>query len=480
MGSQPVIKVLSVTSECVPLVKTGGLADVAGALPAALAPQGVEMKTLLPGYRAVMAALEDGNQVAEFSDLFGGTVRVIEGTAAGLSLYVLDAPHLFDRDGGPYLNTEGVDWRDNPERFAALSWVAAQLCEQGVDGWQPDILHGHDWQAGFAPYYLKRSGSASKVKSILTIHNMAFHGTVGADRMGFLKLDPADYHADGLEFYGNVSALKAGLIYADKLTTVSPTYANELMTGDFGMGLDGVMRARRADLLGILNGIDTAVWDPASDPLIQPYKMPRGKTKNTAALREEFGLPDAVGPLCVVVSRLSQQKGFDMLLEALPALLDRGGQLALLGSGDKWLEEQLTNLAASNVNVSVKIGYDEALSHRMIAGGDAILVPSRFEPCGLTQLYGLRYGTIPLVALTGGLADTVINANPVAMAKGVATGIQFHPVNTGALTNALDRLCDLFQDQTTWAKMQRNAMAQPVGWETSAASYSALYASLMG
>ncbi len=476
MTSQ-VTRVLSVASECAPLVKTGGLADVAGALPAALAPLGVEMRTLLPGYPQVIKELKAAQLVAQFHDLFGGSARVLAATAAGLDLLVLDAPHLYDRGAGIYLNEDGLDWSDNAQRFAALSRIASEIANGALTDWQPDVLHCHDWQAGLAPYYLAKSDAANRVRSVITVHNMAFQGLTSVEALEQLEIDETDFTSDGVEYFGKISALKAGLVYADNLTTVSPTYAEELMTPDFGMGLDGVMRARRADLSGILNGIDETIWSPVTDPEIRPYKTPRGKASNKQLLRDEFGLPTSDGPLCVVVSRLTDQKGLDLLLEALPALLERGGQLALLGSGDPALEKAYL-AAAEQPNVAVRIGYDEALSHRMMAGGDAILVPSRFEPCGLTQLYGLRYGTLPVVALTGGLADTVIPASPATLARQVATGIQFHPVTAEALTNALGKLCDLYADAKLWAKLQRNAMAHPVGWEHSAQRYATLYSNL--
>ncbi|MBY5934853.1 glycogen synthase GlgA [Tateyamaria omphalii] len=469
------IRVLSVASECAPLVKTGGLADVVGALPGALAPLGVEMRTLLPGYPAVMEALEGAETAAEFTGLFGGDARLLSGAAGGLDLFVLDAPHLYDRVAGIYLNDDGVDWPDNPERFAALCRVAADVAAGALGTWRPDLVHCHDWQAGLVPYYMKRDGV--DVPSVLTVHNIAFQGLVQMDAAKDLGIAKADLTREGVEYWGQISALKAGLVWADRLTTVSPTYARELMTPEFGMGLDGVLQMRKADLYGILNGIDLDVWSPEVDDHIQTYKAPKGKAANKAALRAEFGLPEADGPLCVVVSRLTEQKGLDLLLDALPALLDRGGQLALLGSGDPALEGAFASHA--HPGVAVRIGYDEALSHRMMAGGDAILVPSRFEPCGLTQLYGLRYGTLPVVALTGGLADTVIPATPATMAKGVATGLQFHPVTADALSNALIQLCDLFAAPKLWSKMQRNAMAQPVGWAPSAAAYAALYDDLV-
>ncbi|MEL7090518.1 MAG: glycogen synthase GlgA [Pseudomonadota bacterium] len=469
-------RILSVASECAPLVKTGGLADVVGALPAALSALGDDMRTLLPGYRAVMKRAKSANVVAKFPALFGGPARLLAAQVAGLSLLVLDAPHLYDRDGSLYATEDGNDWPDNPERFAALSYAGAYVARNGAGDWRPEVVHGHDWQAGLTPEYMHDlfAGKAD-VPFVFTIHNIAFHGNTSASRIGTLGLSQARFTADHFEFWGQVSALKAGLTGATRITTVSKTYAEELMTPEFGMGMDGVLRARRGDLSGIVNGIDTDVWNPASDPQIRSYKTTRGKRANKTALRKEFGLSKSDGPLCVLISRLTHQKGIDLLLDALPALTWRGGQLALLGSGDTDLEMALLERAAAEPNVSVRIGYDEALSHRMMAGGDAILVPSRFEPCGLTQLYGLRYGTIPLVALTGGLADTVINASPAALAARAATGVQFHPTTAEGLANAFTRLCDLYAQPKVWADLGKNAMKQPVGWETSAAEYSALY-----
>lgn len=475
---QQMISVLSVASECAPLVKTGGLADVVGALPAALAPCGVEMRVILPGYPAVLDALRDARAVFSEPDLFGADARVLRGNATGIDIYVIEAPHLYDRRGSIYLDTSGRDWPDNPERFAALSWIAARIGTGADPDWRPDILHCHDWQAGLVPEYLREMKSPQpRPRTILTIHNIAFHGLAPERMIKELRLDPDRFDRDGFEFWGKVSALKAGLMGADKLTTVSPTYADELMTEEFGMGLDGVMRYRRDHLSGILNGIDEDVWNPSTDPLIKSYKTPKGKAANKAALRKELGLGDATGPLCVVVTRLTEQKGIDLLIDALPNLLARDGQLAVLGSGNPTFEEALRT-TANHPSVAVKIGYDEPLSHRMIAGGDAILVPSRFEPCGLTQLYGLRYGTIPVVAMTGGLADTVINASPAALAMGVATGIQFQPVTTDSLRSAFNRLCDLYSVPEVWAMLQRNAMKQPVGWGMSATAYAHLYGEL--
>jgi len=479
------MRVLSVASECVPFVKTGGLADVVGALPRVMDGQGVDMRVLLPGYPKVMAALGPTREVMEDRTLFGGPGRVLSGRAEGIDLLVLEAEHLYGRDGTPYLDAKGEDWDDNPERFAALSWIAARIADEGVSngadgGWRPDVLHGHDWQAGFAPYYLKARGGA--VPCIFTVHNIAFHGSAPAGRLGALRLERSHFvQHGGFEFWGRIDALKAGLVWADRITTVSPTYARELTRPEFGAGLDGVVRSRAGDMSGILNGIDTETWNPARDKAIAGrYRTPRGKAKNRKALREEFGLPEARGPLCAVVSRLTQQKGLDLLLDALPALLDKGGQLVMLGTGEGALERAFRAAARTYPGVAVHIGYDEAMAHRIIAGADAILVPSRFEPCGLTQLYALRYGTIPLVALTGGLADTVIPASPAALAARASTGVQVYPLTAETLALRLMDLCTLFTDRDTWRMMQENAMAQPVGWETSAAAYAALYRDLAG
>jgi starch synthase len=471
-------RVLSVASECVPLVKTGGLADVVGALPGALAPLGWQMKVLMPAYRALRPQLADWREVWWEEGLWGGEGRVFEGEVGGLPVLLLDAPHLFDREGGPYSGPNG-DWFDNAQRFAALSWVAARLAREGVAGWKPDVLHAHDWQAGFAPAYLSYGGSAG-VGSVITIHNIAFQGWAPASQIHDLRLPADRFHPGALEYYGNLSSLKAGIVTADRVTTVSPSYASELLRPEFGMGMQGVIAARAGVVSGILNGVDTRLWSPEAEAIPFSAKDMTGKAAARAALCAEFGL-EVPGPLAIVVSRLTDQKGIDLLPGAMPAFLDGGGGLAVLGTGDQGLEAAMRDLALRHPGrVGLRIGYDEGLGHRMFAGGDAVLVPSRFEPCGLTQMYGLRYGCLPVVAAVGGLADTVIHANPAALAAGVATGITFRPTDGVALAVALRQLLALHGDGKTWARMQKNAMKQDVGWGVSAAAYAALYAGTLG
>ena len=469
-------KVLSVASECVPLIKTGGLADVVGALPGALGRIGWDMRVLLPAYRSLRPMLKDMRQVATIALPSGADGVVYAGEAAGIQVLLLDAPGYFDREGGPYSGTGG-DWGDNAQRFAALSWVGAALARDGIGDWKPDVLHAHDWQAGLAPAYLAYYGSGG-VRSVMTVHNIAFQGWAPAAMLDTLRLPASAFHPGALEYYGGLSSLKAGLVTADRITTVSPTYAAELMRPEYGMGLHGVIAARRAAVSGILNGVDTDIWSPEAEPIPFGAKSIKGKAKARKALAEAFGL-DVPGPLAIVVSRLTDQKGIDLLPLVIPDFVAGGGGLVVLGTGDPALEGAMRGLAATYPQrVAVTIGYDEALSHQLFAGADAVLVPSRFEPCGLTQMYGLRYGTLPVVAAVGGLADTVISATPAALGAGVATGITFQPTDAMAFGQALDRLLALYADPKLWAKCQANAMAQDVGWDASAAKYAALYEGL--
>ncbi|MFT6168341.1 MAG: starch synthase [Celeribacter sp.] len=468
--------VLSVTSECVPLVKTGGLADVAGALPAAVAAHGWDMRTLLPAYPGLIKKAAARKVLWQSDDLFGGPARVLQGEAAGNVILLLDAPHLYDREGGPYGNP--TDFSDNPQRFAALSLVAAEIARNGLsDGWTPQVVHAHDWQAGLVPTYLKY-GAACDVGTVMTVHNIAFQGLAPAAMLGALDLPLSAFNSDELEYWGQISTLKAGLVHSDAITTVSPTYAAELMRPEFGMGLEGVLASRAGDLSGVLNGIDMDVWNPATDPDITPYSVTSlaGKKTNRKALLAEFGLSNTDGPLAIIVSRLTSQKGMDLIAGAAEEFVANGGALAILGSGDPQIEDALRVLARNHGGkVGLRIGYDEALSHRMFAGGDVVLVPSRFEPCGLTQLYGLRYGTVPVVAATGGLADSVVHQNVAAAQLDVATGFQFHPIDQMSFTHCLRGVIKAFANKSDWTRLQKRGMNQNLGWDASSATYAALY-----
>jgi starch synthase len=475
------IRVLAVASEVFPLVKTGGLADVVGALPPALAGHGVHAITFVPGYPGIAAQLKKKKQVHAYADLFGAKVSILRGEAAGLDLFVLDAPKLFDRKGGPYGDASGADFPDNWRRFAAFSRAAADIAAGAVKGYAPDVVHAHDWQAAMTLAYLRYDGSA--VPTIMTVHNLAFQGRFPASIFPDLGLPAAALSVDGVEYYGGVGYLKAGLQAADAITTVSPTYAQEIRTPEFGMGLDGLMNARAGDLHGIVNGIDTDIWNPETDMhLAARYsgRTLKARKANKAALEERFGLDRGEGPLFCVVSRLTWQKGMDMLVEAVDGLVAAGGRLAVLGSGDAALEGALLAAASRHRGkVGMVVGYDEKLSHLLQGGADAILIPSRFEPCGLTQLYGLRYGCVPVVARTGGLADTIVDANEAALSAGVATGFQYQPSAPGGLDHAIARVLAAHARPAVWSSMQRQGMKSDVSWTKSAARYVELYQSLL-
>ena len=477
------IDVLSVASEIYPLIKTGGLADVAGALPSALAPHGVAMRTLVPGYQPVMAKLQGGRVVKEIDDLFGVPARLVAGRVDALDIIAIDAPALYERPGNPYVSPDGWDWPDNWRRFAALGWVAAELGMGMVEGYRPQVLHCHDWQGGLAPAYIK-FGPVDSSKTVMTVHNIAFKGFFGSEIFGQLRLPPHAFGVGGVEYYGGISYLKSGLECADFVTTVSPNYADEIRTPQFGMGLEGLLNGRSDTVVGILNGIDTTAWDPATDPaLVQNYTANtiQNRRANKQALARRFGLDGIDGPLFCVVTRLTDQKGMDLLLQVTDGLVDLGARLAVLGSGEAYLEDGFRHQWAKHPGkVGVITGYDESLSHLMQGGSDAILIPSRFEPCGLTQLYGLRYGCVPVVSRIGGLADTVIDANPAALAAEVATGVVFDPDNARALYEAIRRVVRLYRDDKLWRKIQRRGMKADVSWETSAARYADLYAALTG
>jgi len=476
------IRVLSVASEIYPIIKTGGLADVAGALPIALAAEGVEMRTLVPGHPAVLAALKSAEQLLEWPLFFGGRTRLLKGSSGELDLFALDAPHLFDRPGNPYLAPGGVDWPDNGLRFAALARMAENIALGAVPSFIPDIVHAHDWQAGLTPAYLHYSGRAGP-STVMTVHNLAYQGRFPPAFLEEFGLAPDSFTMHGVEYYGSIGFLKAGLLFADRITTVSPTYAKEIQSDDEGMGLGGLLRSRAGDLSGILNGIDISVWNPATDTHIAGLYHAEslvGRAANKAALQQRMGLAEQPDTFLVgVISRLSWQKGLDLLLENLPMMLADGMQLALLGSGDVDLQDDYREAASAHPGqIGVVIGYDEALAHLIQGGSDALAVPSRFEPCGLTQLCALRYGAVPVVSRVGGLEDTVIDADELAVADGTATGFKFAPVTSDSLGGALRRAHAVFRDKAAWQKIQHAGMTSDVSWRSRASRYADLYREL--
>jgi starch synthase len=482
------VKVLHVASEYFPLVKTGGLADVAAALPQAQRAAGLDARILLPGLPGILEGLVQARKVADLGTCLGvAGVRLLSGRLAatdGLPAWVVDAPLLYRRLGNPYLMPDGRDWPDNLQRFGLLGWVAAQIAGTGVlPRWRPDVVHAHDWHAGMACAYLH--GHARPAASVFTVHNLAYQGLFPHADGALLGLSSAYLTSAGLEYHGQLSFMKAGLKFADRITTVSPTYAREIATPEFGHGLDGVVRARAAVVSGILNGIDTEVWNPATDAHLDcRYDRDRleDKTRCKLAFQAEVGLvPDPDAPLLGALSRLTHQKGLDLLLQVLPHWLARAGQFVVQGTGNADLEAGFRALERQHPGrVAFRADYDEARAHRLIAGVDLLAVPSRFEPCGLTQMYALRYGTLPVVRRTGGLADTVFDptAGGAVMPQG-QTGFVFDRAEEADLDDALSRARAGWQDAGFRRALQRTAMAQDFGWVTSASRYADLYQSCL-
>jgi starch synthase len=475
--------VLHVASEVFPLVKTGGLADVVAALPVALARAGADVRLLLPGMPPMLEAVLHARPVIELGACFGAArVRLLRGQMPGtqLPVYLIDAPLLYRRNGGPYHRQDGQDWPDNLQRFGLLGWVAAQIGDGELDAeWSPDIVHAHDWHSALSCAYLQ-AHDGGPVRSVFTIHNLAYQGLFPHEDSALLGLSSSFMSPAGLEYHGQLSFMKAGLKFADRITTVSPTYAREIATHDFGCGLDGVIRERRAVVSGIINGIDAEVWNPATDPsLAQRYDLQalEGKVACKLALQREMGLTaDASAPLLVAVSRLTSQKGLDLLVSALPAILGQGVQIVVQGTGDGALEAAFRMAAQANPGrVAVFIGYDEARAHRMLAGADLIAVPSRFEPCGLTQMYGLRYGTLPVVRRVGGLADTVVDTTEATRAQGTATGFVFDHATASDLAHAVARAVAALREPPLRRQLMHAAMTQELSWAGPARSYLQLY-----
>jgi starch synthase len=477
------IRVLSVASEIYPIIKTGGLADVVGALPTALKAEGIETRTIVPGYPSVIKILEAAEEVLFVSNFHGGPARVLSGSFTGVDLFALDAAHLFARPGNPYMSPDGHDWSDNAVRFAALGRIAADIGQGSIPAFVPDVVHAHDWQAGLTHAYLHYS-DRRRPGTVMTVHNLAYQGQFPREILSEIGLPPDSFNIDGVEYYGSIGFLKAGIRFADRITTVSPTYAVEIQRPDEGRGLDGLLRARSGALSGILNGIDTAVWNPATDPHIAaPYDANRLETRaaNKAVLQQRLGLriaPDVF--LLGVISRMSWQKGLDLLLANLPLVLSDRMQMAVLGNGDAVLESRYRAAAETHPDqIGVCIDYDESLAHLIQGGTDALVVPSRFEPCGLTQLCALRYGAVPIVSRVGGLADTVVDSDETSISAGVPTGVKFGPATIENLAGALRRANDLFRDKTVWRMMQKNGMSVDVSWSNSGRQYANLYRQLV-
>jgi starch synthase len=484
--SLPPLRILYATPECAPLVKTGGLGDVASALPAALRSLGLDVRLLLPGYPPVLTALA-GAPIAARIDASARlpAVRLLYSELpGGVPTWIVDCPDLYDRDGGPYQDASGADWEDNPLRFGQLSRVAALLAAaQSPVGWRAQLVHANDWQTGLAPAYAALAGEAA-TPSLITIHNLSFQGIFAPHWVADVGLPAESFTVDGVEYHGRFSFLKAGLRYANAITTVSPTYAAEIQHEAMGMGLHGLLAARRDVLYGILNGIDVTLWNPATDASIaeryNAMTLTR-KTRNKRALQTRFGLdplPDV--PLLGAIGRLTEQKGLDLLAEVAHRLIGLPAQIIVVGTGDTALEQRLRALAAAHPSsMGCWIGFDETLAHLVEAGADAFVMPSRFEPCGMNQMYSQRYGTPPIVHATGGLLDTVVDCTPQTLANDTATGFMFFAPTADALVGAIERCVAAFRDATVWRALQRNGMARDFGWAPAAREYATVYTRLI-
>ncbi len=481
-------KILFFTSEVYPLIKTGGLADVSASLPVALRSLDLDVRILLPGYAAVLHQLTHSRKAGLISNVAGYfpdcMLRTSRLPGTEVPLMLIDCPTLYNYASGPYQDQTGNDLPRNDMRFGLLGYVAALLASvESPLIWRPDIVHCNDWQSALAPAYLNFLPEP-KPPSIVTIHNLAFPGIFPPDSLPWLGLPPHSFQMNGIEYYGSISFLKAGLFYADRITTVSPTYAEEIQHEPLGMGMQGLLATRSTDLIGILNGIDEQAWDPQTDPHIEMrYDADHlgNKRHNKTALQQHMALDvDATVPLLGIVSRLTSQKGIDIVISIIPQLMELGCQLAVLGSGEATVADALTAYAEIYPGkMAVHLGYDEALSHRITAGVDLFLMPSRFEPCGLNQMYSQRYGTPPIVSATGGLADSVTDCNAETLARQQASGIVFHDLSPTGLLAAIERSLAYYRDAVTWLELQRAGMARDFSWKASAQSYRALYHSLL-
>ena len=478
------MKVLFVTPECAPMVKTGGLGDVSAALPQALASQGCDVAVLMPAYGDMALAGSLTDIVALPAEGAWPAAQLLRVQQPGRpTLLLLSCPALYGQAGTPY-GGPGTDPHLQALRFGLLAHTAARIGSAATPcGWQAEVVHANDWPCGLAPLYLRQrreGGDGSVARSVMTIHNLAFQGVFPMSVADALQIAPSHRGIDGVEFWGELSMLKAGLQFADSITTVSPTYAREIQQPALGFGLDGVLRARADRLVGLINGIDAAVWDPATDALIA-YRYDAAdmgaKSRNTQALRARCGLAASEGPLFGLVGRLTSQKGVDLVLNGAARLLQQGGQLAVLGRGDPDLEQALTALAQRHPgHVHVSLQFSEALAHQIEAGADCFLMPSRFEPCGLNQMYSQAYGTPPLVTATGGLADTVTDVDARSTA---GTGFVMREASQAAFDQAVQRVVRAWREPAAWRRLQQRCMQQDFSWERAAVPYVELYRTLL-
>jgi starch synthase len=480
------MKILFASSEAHPLVKTGGLADVAGSLPRAIRNLKHDIRLVIPAYRQVLEQADKFTFVTHrILEEIDQPVRILAGRLPGstVTLYLVDAPELFDREGQPYSDLKGKAWPDNAERASAFcrTITALAMDEIGLD-WKPDLVHCNDWQTGLVPPML--SVRKNRPPTVFTIHNLAYQGLFSWKAFKRLGLPTNFWSTEAMEFHNQFSFIKGGLVFADWITTVSPTYAKEIRTKEFGCGLEGLLEHRKDNLTGIVNGVDYAVWNPGRDLHIPVQFNQRSlfhKTENKCALQEHFNLPvDESIPLFAVISRLVEQKGIDLILDIVPDLVEKGAQLVVLGSGDSELEVDILQAEKKYPQqLGVIIGYDEELAHHIEAGADMFLMPSRFEPCGLNQIYSQRYGTVPIVRHTGGLADTVTDTTPETLADNTATGFAFSEATATALWKAIERALEHYQDPDSWQQIMTTGMKQDFSWKHSAEQYLALYEQLL-
>lgn len=480
------MRLLFVSPEIFPLSKTGGLGDVSAALPAALAELGVDVRLMMPGYPKALSMARKVKVVAPLGRGTRGRLLLGETSDTGLPVYLIDAPELFVRPGGPYQDGDGIDWPDNAERFTLLARIAvAAACGRADPRWSADIVHANDWPTGLVPFLMQDVPAERRPATVFTIHNLAFQGLFPADAMELLGLPWSAFSPDGIEFYNHLSFLKAGVRFSDKVTTVSPGYAREITASEYGAGFEGIIRSRQADLVGITNGVDLNVWNPATDtclPATYSAADLSGKLECKQRLQKELHLHvDAETPIVASMSRLTDQKMADIVVSALPAMVEAGARFVLIGEGDQRIETEFARLAAKHPGeVSVFIGYDEAMAHRIIAGADILLAPARFEPCGLTAMYGSLYGTPPVGRRTGGLSATICDASPLAIRDATATGFLFDDISVDGLLEGVYRALALYRRPILWRQLQLHGMARDFGWATSARQYLELYAGLVG